>query len=152
MYERVIRHQEQGRGRDLSLFPHVALVIMIAAAIIAPMCYMGRMMYRYLCFKQDLAQSTTYAERLGVLSKEQGSRFFTLVVDAGMGKPQADVPNERPARFEFGDGSAIELWQVAIDGHEDRPGTLIRYTRADGDVFAYDTDGIDYQIAVDALC
>ena len=151
MYERIDRHAARKPKRDLSLVPHVVLIIVLSVVLIVPIGCMCLTMYRFQCFKQDLAASMAHAEDAGILDRDRANRFFGTVVDAGMGKPQDAIPTWEPARIEFGDGSTLELWQVAIDGDSDTPGTFIRYTRADGDVFAYDTDRLDFQLLVDTL-
>ena len=151
MYERIQRAASTDSKRDRSLLPHIVGVIVLSAILVIPLFNMARMMYRYQAFKQDLAESMSFAEHRGILSRSDADRFFSLIVDAGMGKPQNTVPEAGEARCEFGDGSTLELWPVDIDGNPENPGTLIRYTRADGDVFCYDTDRIDYQLAVDTL-
>ena len=151
MYNRVKQHEAVRAKRDRSLAPHVALVIVLAAALAIPFAYMGRLMYRYQGFKQDLATSVAYAENHGLLPEGDATRFYSLIIDAGMGKPSAGIYEGQPARFEFGDGSFVELWEVAIDGNPENPGTLIRYTRADGDIFAYDTDKVECQVLLDML-
>ena len=151
MYERIQRTTSTRTKKDISLVPHILLVVIIATVLIVPFAYMGRMMYRYQEFKQDLAESMAYAEMHGTLSGDDADRFFSLIVDAGMGKPQNTVPGVEGVRYEFGDSSTLELWSVDIDGDPENPGTLLRYTRADGDVFCYDTDKIDYHLAIDTL-
>ncbi|MCR4871024.1 MAG: hypothetical protein K5859_06990 [Atopobiaceae bacterium] len=151
MYDRIHRAASADGKRDRSLLPHIVGVIVLSATLVIPMANMGRMMYRFQTFKQDLAESMSFAEHQGILSRSDADRFFSLIVDAGMGKPQSTVPEAGGARCEFGDGSTLELWPVDIDGNPENPGTLIRYTRADGDVFCYDTDRIDYQLAMDTL-
>ena len=151
MYERIRRGEEKQTKRDRSLLPHIIVVIVLSAILVIPFFNMGRAMYRYQTFKQDLAESMAFAEHRGIISQSDADRFFTMIVDAGMGKPQSMVPEAGGMRCEFGDGSTLELWPVDIDGNPENPGTLIRYTRADGDAFCYDTDRIDYQLAVDTL-
>lgn len=151
MYRRIRRNGRHERSCDCSLAPHIAAVILLFVMLVTPMACLGRMMHRYQSFKQDLAESMASAEHRGILSRDEADRFFTLIVDAGMGKPQDAVPDGGGVRYEFDDGSTLELWPVDIDGDPGNPGTLIRYTRADGDVFTYDTDRIDYQRALDML-
>ena len=151
MYKRIQRGEERQAKRDRSLLPHIIGVIVLSAILVIPFFNMGRAMYRYQTFKQDLAESMTFAEHQGTISQSDADRFYTLIVDAGMGKPQQEVPESGGTRYEFGDGSTLELWPVDIDGDPQNPGTLIRYTRSDGDVFCYDTDRIDYQLAIDTL-
>lgn len=151
MYERIQSAASTGGKRDRSLLPHIVGVIVLSAILVIPLFNMARTMYRFQAFKQDLAESMSLAEHQGILSRSDADRFFSLIVDAGMGKPQSTVPAAGGTRCEFGDGSALELWPIDIDGNPENPGTLIRYTRADGDAFCYDTDRIDYQLAVDTL-
>lgn len=151
MYDRIQRAASTGGRRDRSLLPHIVGVIVLSAILVVPLFNMARTMHRYQAFKQDLAESMSFAEHQGILSRSAADRFFSLIVDAGMGKPRSTVPEAGGARCEFGDGSTLELWQVDIDGNPENPGTLIRYTSADGDDFCYDTDRIDYRLAVDTL-
>ena len=150
MYQRVRSSEGRLPRRDWSLAAPIALVVVLAIVLIVPMINAGRLLYRFNRFEYDLAQSMSFAERNGA-SRERGNRFYTMVVDAGMGKPASTFPDEPGTLYEFGDGSTLELWPVDIDGDPDTPGTLIRYTRSDGDVFAYDTDRLDYQTCVDVL-
>jgi hypothetical protein len=151
MYERVIRHASSGAKRDRSLVPHIALVILLALALMAPIAHACSLMYRYQGFKQDLAASLTYAENHNVIPEGRAARFYALIVDAGMGKPAKTFPADGGTLVECGDGSSIELWEVAIDGDPDNPGALIRYTRADGSVFAYDTDKVECGVLLEVL-
>ena len=151
MYDRIQRAASTGGKHDRSLLPHIVGVIVLSAILVVPLFNMARTMYRYQTFKQDLAESMAFAEHRGIISQSDADRFFTMIVDAGMGKPQQEVPESDGTRYEFGDGSTLELWPVDIDGDPQNPGTLIRYTRSDGEVFCYDTDRIDYQLAIDTL-
>ena len=142
---------EKARGRDRSLVPYIVGAVALSIALLVPLVNMVRMTYRFQEFKQDLAESMAFAEEQGTLEHDDADRFFKLIVSAGMGKPQKTLPDDDGARYEFGDGSILELWEVDIDGNPENPGTLIRFTRADGNVFCYDTDQIDFRSAVDTL-
>jgi hypothetical protein len=138
-------------GRDHSLVPYIVGALALSVVLLVPLINMVRATYRFQQFKQDLAESMTFAEEHGTLTPSDGDRFYKLIVNAGMGKPQHEVPNGGSISYQFGDGSTIELWKVNIDGKPENPGTLIRFTRADGSVFCYDTDQIEFRFAADAL-
>ena len=151
MFENTQGTAQKTMRRDRSLVPYIVGAVVLSVALLIPIVNMARMTYRFQQFKQDLAESMTFAEEHGTLPPSNGDRFYKLVVNAGMGKPQNEVPNGGGISYAFGDGSTIELWKVNIDGKSESPGTLIRFTRADGSVFCYDTDKIEFRLAADAL-
>ena len=151
MFQNVHGTAEKAKRRDRSLVPYIVGAVALSVVLLVPLINMVRATYRFQQFKQDLAESMTFAEEHGTLTPSDGDRFYKLVVNAGMGKPQNEVPNGGGISYAFGDGSTIELWKVNIDGKSESPGTLIRFTRADGSVFCYDTDKIEFRLAADAL-
>ena len=126
MFQNVHGTAEKAKRRDRSLVPYIVGAVALSVVLLVPLINMVRATYRFQQFKQDLAESMTFAE-------------------------EHEVPNGGGISYAFGDGSTIELWKVNIDGKSENPGTLIRFTRADGSVFCYDTDQIEFRLAADAL-
>ena len=125
MYDRIQRAASTGGRRDRSLLPHIVGVIVLSAILVVPLFNMARTMHRYQAFKQDLAESMSFAEHQGIFSRSAADRFFSLIVDAGMGKPRSTVPEAGGARCEFGDGSTLELEPEAVREN----GDIVPYVR-----------------------
>ena len=150
--------------RDWQFWAMVAGAVVCLMLLAVPLVLAGRMTYRFQGFKQDLAQSFASGERKGTvtLTSAEGTRqvtdaqchaFFSTIERAGMGKPTEVVPTSQGLTLEFGDGSTLDLWEVEIvgAGGADGTGVLVRYQRADGEVYAYDTDQMQLDDCIRAL-
>ena len=138
------------RGRrDWPLGASVAVAVAIMALLIAGISIAVRLGYRHSNYIQDLSSSFAHGERHDSLRIDAGegrqpladsraTRLFTVISDAGMGKPSDAFPEDQGIELEFGDGCMLGIWPVTLEGGQD--GVLLRYTCADGEVFAYDTD------------
>ena len=138
----------------------VALLLLLAL----PLVLSGRLMYGFSAYKQDLAASFAQGERgssitlqldgqVRGVSNGQAEHLFSLIVDIGPGKPQDALPEEGGLVLDFGDGSRLQIWEVQItdSGRVSDTGVLICYERADGTVYAYDTDRLQYESCLAAL-
>ena len=136
--------------RDWLLKACIAGVVVLAIVLIIPFASMVRMSLRHNAYMADLSTSFAQGERRNsilasmdggetIVSKSQATRLFTTIADAGMGKPSERVPSdsEEGVVLSFGDGTTLGIWPE--NDHDPEAGVLLRYTRADGDVFAYST-------------
>lgn len=144
--------------RDFLLWGLIVGVALLAGALAVPLTQSGRILHAHHDFVQDLTDSALYGRRHGTTTVEvdgqpretsydKVSRLIATISSLGMGRPSDHVPDEPGVRVEFGDGSSLSLWQVQITdpGRTADEGVLIRYVRADGDVFSYDTDRLSYE-------
>lgn len=150
--------------RDWTLVAFVAIAVVVALFAVLPAAFSLRLSSRYQTYVQDLTQSVRFGEKNNsaelmcdgerqVVSKAQLSDAYRLVIDAGMGQPRDEAPEDGGTTIYFGDGSTLELWPVEITerSRESDTGTLLRYVGADGRVFSYDTDHLQYEDVLEAL-
>jgi hypothetical protein len=150
--------------RDWTLVAFVAIAVVVALFAVLPAAFSLRLSSRYQTYVQDLTQSVRFGEKNNsaeiicdgerqVVLKAQLSDAYRLVIDAGMGRPRDEAPEDGGTTIYFGDGSTLELWPVEITerSRESDTGTLLRYVGADGRVFSYDTDHLQYEDVLEAL-
>ena len=150
--------------RDWMLVAFVAIAVVVVLFAVLPAAFSLRLSSRHQAYVQNLTQSVRFGEKNNsaelvcdgerqAVSKRQLSDAYRLVVDAGMGRPRSEVPEDGGTTIYFGDGSTLELWPVEITerSRESDTGTLLRYVGADGNVFSYDTDQLQYEDVLEAL-
>lgn len=165
MYEKITgkspRRRKKGAKRDWRLWASIGGVVLLALLLALPLWYSMRILYQFHVFAQDLAGSFVYGEERGTLTlcvdgaeravdREQAGKLYGLIVDTGMGHPRDRIPAEDGIALSFGEGCTLQIWPTEIRerGRQNDTGVLIRYTRADGSVFAYDTDRLQYKSIV----
>lgn len=138
--------------RDYILFA----AILLAVALVAFCCLsIGWFLWRHTQFQDFIAalsDSTTYAYENDSLTTLEGDTpqpadregcypLYILLSDA-QGRQWHNVPEETPLlTLDYGDGSLLELWPVALKGDTQREtGILFRFTSSQGQVWIYDTD------------
>lgn len=153
----------RGRSRrDLLLWALVAGAIVLLAAMVIPLALSGRLMYRYQGFVDDLTTSASYGRRHGSITLEvdgekrevssyQAGKLVEVITSFGMGRPSDAEPAGNGIALSFGDGSTLRVWPVEITekARLRDEGVLVHYTRPDGTVFAYDTDKLSYEEALE---
>ena len=164
-WHELARSGPHGRPRrDWSFWAAVACAALMLVAVAVPLAQSMVLMHRYHGFVQDLSSSAAYGRNHGMeelvvggepreVSADQVSRLVQTLSHVGMGRPSDLVPDTPGATIGFGDGSSLSLWPVTIDeaSRESDEGLLVRYVRADGTVFSYDTDRLSYQDALRIL-
>lgn len=83
------------------------------------------------------------------------SRLYLELNTAGMGKRQNSAPKSVPdAELEFGNGCILRLWEQDVwDGYNRQwvPGVFVWYRGANGKIYMYDTDRMQWQTLVRCL-
>ena len=78
-----------------------------------------------------------------------------VILAAGMGKRQSSAPDSAPdAELEFGDGCILRFWGLDVwDGYNRQwvPGVFVWYRGANGKIYMYDTDRMQWQTLVRCL-
>ncbi len=149
--------QPRRSRRDFLFWGLVVGVVALSVALVVPLVQSGRLLYAHHGFVRDLSASAAYGRQhrsttvevdgeTRDASYDQVSRLVETIVALGMGKPSDAVPDGPGVTVSFGDGSALELFAVGIAeaGRSSDEGVLVRFTRADGAVFSYDTDRLSY--------
>ena len=142
--------------RDWLLWGVLGTAILMLVAALIPLILASRMSHRHHTYLLDLSGSLVYAQDHGSLSatrdgeplrvtSSQVSRLYEELADAGMGHPCSEEPAGGTC-LTFGDGSSLSLWAVPITegGRAYDEGVAVRYVRADGWAFCYDTDQARY--------
>lgn len=143
--------------RDYLFWGLVVGVVALSVALVVPLGWSGHLLYSHHGFVRDLSASAAYGRQHRSTTVEvdgetrdanydQVSRLVETIVALGMGKPSDAAPDEPGVTVSFGDGSSLSLWRVEITdaGRVSDEGVLVRYVRADGNVYAYDTDLLTY--------
>ena len=131
-------------------------VVALFLALLIPFAKTVTLMLDYNSFLMDVTQSATYARDHDACTitfdgasedvlYDGISRALDHIADVGMGSPN-DTEPEGGVVIDFGDGSTLSLSEVPIDSatRENDTGVLVRYVRADGSAFAYDSDRLSY--------
>ena len=88
-------------------------------------------------------------------AREPASRLYLEVSAAGMGKRQNSAPKSVPdAELEFGNGCILRFWGLDVwDGYNRQwvPGVFVWYRGANGKIYMYDTDRMQWQTLVRCL-
>ena len=120
---------------------------------------------QYRHFISGLGESVQYAKEQGGLyvrqdgrqfrAREPASRLYLEVSAAGMGKRQNSAPKSVPdAELEFGNGCILRFWGLDVwDGYNRQwvPGVFVWYRGANGKIYMYDTDRMQWQTLVRCL-
>lgn len=157
-YDRVLQPAKpQKPGLSAVLLP--AFAALAAAACIGLLVFAAHYQLRYRRFVNEFAASVQASNKLTLHLTWQGaevptthdraSRLCRLITAAGAGKVQRNAPNGDGCRLDFGDGASLTLWAVDIpEETAAKPtGTFIRYVGADGAVYQYDTDRLQFHEA-----
>ncbi|WP_455500066.1 hypothetical protein [Gemmiger sp.] len=140
-----------------------AFGVFVAAVCIGLLVFAARYQLRYRRFVNEFAAAVQTSNKLSLrltwqgeelpVTREQASRLCRLITSAGAGKVQRSTPEGDGCRLDFGDGSSLTLWAVDIaEETAAKPtGTFIRYVGADGAVYQYDTDGLQFHEAAEIL-
>lgn len=151
------------QAHDWQLWAIIAATVVLVLALLIPLVGTLRFMNGYHDFMRELNESALYG-------REHGSTTITLdgtkqkpnfdgvsdaignISDASVGRPNDAEPNGG-ILIAFGDGTTLSLSPVAIttENRLSDMGVLVRYTRADGSVYAYDTDRMSYEALCDVL-
>ena len=157
------RAQSWFRSHDWQLWAIIAATGALFLILLVPLIGTLHFMNSYHDFVHDLSESAMYG-------REHGSTTITLdgekqkisfdgvsdvignISDAGMGRPTKTEP-DGGVIISFGDGTSLTLSEVAIETESrlSDTGVLVRYTRADGSVYAYDSDRLGYEALCDLL-
>lgn len=143
---------------DKKLWLAITASVLFIAIVVSPMVWAAWYQRQFRLFTNDLADSTNYARRHGsltmtkdgerfVLDPDRGFEYF-LIRLAGVGSGRiGDAPVEPPlATVEFGNGAALELWSVRLEGYVSSDleyDLYLRYTYPDGKVYGYDNEFLD---------
>ncbi len=134
-----------------------AFAVLVAAACIGALVFAARYQLRYRRFVNAYAASVQASNKLTLrltwqgadmpVTHDQASRLCRLITAAGAGKVQRTAPEGDGCRMDFGDGASLTLWAVDIpEETAAKPtGTFIRYVSADGAVYQYDTDRLQFK-------
>ena len=140
-----------------------AFAVLVAAACIGLLVLAARYQLRYRRFVNEFAAAVQASNKFSLhltwqgeelpVTRDQASRLCRLITSAGAGKVQRNVPEGDGCRVDFGDGSSLTLWAVDIpeETAANPTGTFIRYVGADGAVYQYDTDQLQFHEAAEIL-
>lgn len=163
LYDVVHAPQPRKRDRKLHILIAIGLILVLAAFIPIPWAMHLQRQYRH--FINGLGESVQYAKEQGGLyvrrdgrqfrAREPASRLYLEVNAAGMGKRQSSAPDSAPdAELEFGDGCILRFWDLDVwDGYNRQwvPGVFVWYRGANGKIYMYDTDRMQWQTLVRCL-
>lgn len=158
--ERPAKPKGRKTKRDVLLAVSVIAFIVILCVTTLPLAQMIKMGHDYRKYVDAFTDSLTDARKKGGLTatwgpqgdfmwrltNDQGSHLYTVLLDAGMGKPQKEMPDREDSLFlTFPDGAVMSLWRTEITerSRERDIGLFVRFTSNDGRVWMYDTDRID---------
>ena len=138
-----------------------AFALLVAAACIGLLIFAARYQLRYRRFVNEFSASVQTSNKISLrltwqgeelpVTHDQASRLCRLITSAGAGKVQRNAPEGDGCRLTFGDGASLTLWAVDIpeETAAKSTGTFICYVGADGAVYQYDTDQLQfYEAAV----
>ena len=152
------------RKKDLGLLAAVIIAAGLLVAAIVPLISAGIMNGKYREFISRYTDSMAASRKTGFVSVVMDSgkqavetdkvgSVYTLIIDAGMGKPQSAVPEGSPIEIRFPDSSAIQFWEAEITDKsaERESGLFVRYQGPDGFEYKYDTDKMTLQAVAGKL-
>ena len=147
-------------AHDWQLGVIIAIVVTLFLAFLIPLISTLSFMNNYHDFVRDVSASALYGREHGTtvitldgqkqkVSFDGVSQVIGNISDAGVGRPSDDKPLGGVV-ITFGDGTSLSISPTSIVTESDKTvdGVLVRYKRADGSVYAYDTDRMTYE----ALC
>ena len=153
------------RKRDPRLLACIAIALTLVLLAFFPILWAAHLQRQYRHFISGLGESVQYAKEQGGLyvrqdgrqfrAQEPASRLYLEVNAAGMGKRQSSAPDSAPdAELEFGDGCILRFWGLDVwDGYNRQwvPGVFVWYRGANGKIYMYDTDRMQWQTLVRCL-
>ena len=153
------------RKRDPRLLACIAIALTLVLLAFFPILWAAHLQRQYRHFISGLGESVLYAKAQGSLyvrrdgrqfrAREPASRLYLEVNAAGMGKRQSSAPDSAPdAELEFGDGCILRFWGLDVwDGYNRQwvPGVFVWYRGANGKIYMYDTDRMQWQALVRCL-
>lgn len=151
------------QSHDWQLGLIIAATVVMFLILLVPLIGTLGFMNSYHEFIRDVSESARYG-------REHGSSTIALdgelqkidfdgisdvignLTDAGMGRP-SDAKPEGGIVISFGDGTSLSLNEVPIETESrlSDAGVLVRYTRADGSVYAYDSDRLGFEALCDLM-
>jgi len=156
MYENVRRPRSR---RDGMLLVWILIAVFLLIALAAPVAWGAHLQLKYKAFVNDLTGSVLYGKEHGSvfavdgdarrsIAPDRASRLYEIILTIGAGKPQKTAPEAEGLLLEFGDGSSLFFCEAFIpeSGAEAGEGVYFRYTGAEGDVYAYDTPRLTYDV------
>ncbi len=163
LYDAVRAPRPRKRDRKLHILIAIGLILVLAAFI--PILWAAHLQRQYRHFISGLGESVQYAKEQGGLYVRQdgrqfrargpASRLYLELNTAGMGKRQNSAPKSVPdAELEFGNGCILRLWEQDVwDGYNRQwvPGVFVWYRGANGKIYMYDTDRMQWQTLVRCL-
>ena len=152
----------QLRKRDPRLLACIAIALTLVLLAFFPILWAAHLQRQYRHFINGLGESVQYAKEQGDLyvrqdgrqfrAQEPASRLYLELNTAGMGKRQSSAPDSAPdAELEFGDGCILRFWGLDVwDGYNRQwvPGVFVWYRGANGKIYMYDTDQMQWQTLV----
>ena len=121
------------RKRDPRLLACIAIALTLVLLAFFPILWAAHLQRQYRHFISGLGESVLY----------------------GMGKRQSSAPDSAPdAELEFGDGCILRFWGLDVwDGYNRQwvPGVFVWYRGANGKIYMYDTDRMQWQTLVRCL-
>ena len=163
LYDAVRAPRPRKLDRKLHILIAIGLILVLAAFI--PILWAAHLQRQYRHFISGLGESVQYAKEQGGLyvrqdgrqfrAREPASRLYLEVSAAGMGKRQNSAPKSVPdAELEFGNGCILRFWGLDVwDGYNRQwvPGVFVWYRGANGKIYMYDTDRMQWQTLVRCL-
>ena len=148
---------DKKKKKDMLLGVWIAVVVILFLIVGIPAVKGLREVHKYKNFVNDYTESLNHARRNGgvtvetveedcwTMTESQGSRLYTMIMDAGMGKPQKDDPEGVFYYLTFPNGSELRLCEVEImeKARKRDTGIFISFENTDNIIYRYDTDNID---------
>lgn len=157
------RKQNWFQAHDWQLGLIIAATATLFLVLLVPLIGTLSFMNSYHEFIQDVSESARYGREHGTttitldgepqkVSFDGVSEVIGNLTDAGMGRP-TKAQADGGILIGFGDGTSLSLSRISIDttSRLSDTGVLVRYTRADGSVYAYDSDRLGYEALCDYL-
>mgnify|MGYP000674756841 CR=1 FL=1 len=140
LYDAVRAPRPRKRDRKLHILIAIGLILVLAAFI--PILWAAHLQRQYRHFIGGRGESVQYAKEQGGLYVRHDGRQFR-------------APDSAPdAELEFGDGCILRFWGLDVwDGYNRQwvPGVFVWYRGANGKIYMYDTDRMQWQTLVRCL-
>ena len=156
---------DKKKKKDGMLALWIAVVVILFLIVGIPAVRGIHEVHRYRTFVNEYTDSLNHARKNGGvtvgtveedvwrMTADQGSRLYTLIIDAGMGKPQKEDPAGKYYYLTFPNGSELRLCEVEImeKSRKQDKGLFISFENKDNTVYMYDTDNIDVDLVLAIL-
>lgn len=143
--------------RDRGLIISIIVVICVFVVACIPAGYAVYLGHRHQVYVGELTDSfydarfkggvmATYLGEHYHLTPDEASNIYLIIMDAGVGKPQKETPNnEDLIEISFPDGAKLTLsgTEIMEKARKVDYGLYVKFVTPEGEVYEYDTDAIE---------